>query len=128
MSRSAWGVTASVLVAAVFVVASITKLAAPAAWRAQAAAMKVPRRVAAAVPYGEALLGALLAAQVQRHLLAWLAVAVLVAFSGLVALHLAHGRHPVCACFGSFSAKPIGAQTMARNAVFVAIGVLAAVL
>lgn len=128
MSNDTVGAVCAVLLAVVFLLAAVTKLSGPTAWRAQAAALRVPSAVANVVPFVEAVLGALLLVQWQRHLVAWVAVAVLVAFTGLLALRLAHGERPACACFGSWSAAPIGPATLLRNAAFIALGVLAAVL
>ena len=122
------GAIAAVVTGLVFLIAAITKLAAPAAWRAQASDLGVPPTVSRAVPYVEALLGALLLVQFQRRVVAWCAVAVLVAFTTLLVVRLAQGRRPPCACFGSLTPKPIGAASVARNLVFIAVAVLAATL
>lgn len=122
------GVMASVAVAAVLLVAGVGKVASPAAWRTQAAGMGVAGPIAAVVPFVELLLGALLVVQVQRHVFAWAAVVVFAVFTALLALRLAQGRRPPCACFGSLSVRPIGPGHLARNAVFIAIAVLAATL
>lgn len=122
------GVMASVAVAAVLLVAGVGKVASPAAWRTQAAGMGVTGPIAAVVPFVELLLGALLVVQVQRHVFAWAAVVVFAVFTALLALRLAQGRRPPCACFGSLSVRPIGPGHLARNAVFIAIAVLAATL
>ena len=90
--------------------------------------MGVGRLVAGVVPWVELALGGLLVAQLQRPVAAWGAVALLLAFTALIALRLAQGRRPPCVCFGGFSAKPIGALHLVRNVVFIAIAVLAAVL
>lgn len=116
---------ASVLVGAVFVVSSVAKSADPARWLAQAAGMGVPAPIARPVPYAEALLAAWLISQWQRSLAASVAIGVLVVFSALIGVRLAQGRRPVCACFGSLSARPIGASTLVRNAVIVAVAVVA---
>ena len=128
MSAATWGVVAAVAVAAVFLVSSVAKLAAPAQWRAQAAGLGVPSTLAAVVPYAEAGLGAWLLVQWQRHAAAWVACAVLLAFTALLATRLAQGQRPPCACFGAWSAKPIGPGHLLRNASFVAVAVCAAVL
>lgn len=128
MSRSTVGVIASVVVAAVLLVAGVLKLAGPATWRRESAGMGVPWRVAQTVPLVEIVLGALLLVQVARHPLAWCAVALFVAFTVLLVVRLAQGRRPPCACFGSLSARPIGPGHLARNAVFIAAAVLAAAL
>ncbi len=56
-----------------------------------------------------------------------IALAILVVFSALLVLRLAQGRRPPCACFGSWSAKPLGWQHLVRNAVLIALAVVAAV-
>lgn len=122
------GVVAAVVTGLVFLVAAITKLAAPAAWRAQASDLGVPLTVSSMVPYVEAALGALLLVQFQRHVVAWCAVGVLAAFTVLLVVRLAQGRRPPCACFGSLTPKPIGAASVARNMVFIAVAVVAATL
>lgn len=128
MSASAWGAVASVAVATVFLLAAVTKLARPAAWRAQSGDLGVPWPVAAVVPYVEAVIGALLLVQFQRQVVAWCAVAVLVSFTAVLLVRLAQGQHPPCACFGSWSAAPIGAVSIVRNLVFIAVAVAAAML
>jgi uncharacterized membrane protein YphA (DoxX/SURF4 family) len=122
------GAVAAVVTALVLLVAAITKLAAPTAWRSQAGDLGVPAQVSTAVPYLEALLGALLLVQFQRQIVAWCAVALLTAFTVLLVVRLAQGRRPPCACFGSLTPKPIGIASVARNVVFIAVAVLAATL
>ena len=128
MDRHTWGVLAAVAVGAVVLVSSITKLAAPDQWRGQATALGVPRRLVPFVPFAEAVLAAWLVVQWQRHLAAWLAAIVLGAFTALLALRLLQGRRPPCACFGSWSAKPIGPGHLLRNFAFIALAVAAGVL
>jgi uncharacterized membrane protein YphA (DoxX/SURF4 family) len=128
MSRSAVGLAAAVVVGCVLLVAAVSKLARPGEWRAQSAGLGVPWTVALFVPFVELSLGAFLLVQLQRHLVAWCAVALFVAFTALIALRLSQGRRPPCACFGSLSSKPIGPGQLVRNAVFIALAVLAATL
>ncbi len=128
MSQTAWGVVAAVAVAAVLLVAGVSKLAQPAQWRAQATGLGVPQLLAAFTPFVELGLGALLLVQVQRHVMAWLAVTLLGTFTALLVLLLAQGRRPPCACFGSLSSKPIGPGHLVRNALFIGLAVLAATL
>ena len=120
-------VIAAVVVAGVFLLAAVTKLAGAAEWQRQALGLGVPRAVAAVVPFVEASLGALLLVQWHRAAVAWCTVAVLVAFTVLLVLRLAQGQRPPCACFGSLSAQPIGPWHVVRNLVFIAIAVVAAV-
>lgn len=126
MFASVVGVGAAVTVAVVLLVAGVTKVSQPQQWRSQAAGLGVPPLVAAPVPYSELLLGALLLVQVQRPVVAWFAVALFVAFTALLVVRLAQGQHPPCACFGSLSAAPIGPGHIARNAVFIALTMVAA--
>ena len=128
MSQSDWGVVAALSVAAVLLIAGVSKLAQASQWRAQAAGLGVPRPIALVVPFFEVGLGACLLVQLQRHLMAWLALALFGAFSVLLALRLAQGKRPPCACFGSLSSKPIGPWHLARNAVLIGLALLAATL
>ena len=128
MSQSTGGVVAAILVAVVLLVAGVSKLATPEQWRSQAAGLGVPQLLATLTPVGELGLGALLLVQVQRHAVAWFAVALFGIFTALLAVRLAKGRRPPCACFGSLSSKPIGPSHLVRNVVFIALAVLAATL
>jgi hypothetical protein len=74
------------------------------------------------------VVGALLLVQLQRSLFSWAAVALFAAFTLLLAVRLAQGKRPHCACFGSLSASPIGAQHVVRNVVFITLAVCGAVL
>jgi len=121
-------VVAAVLVAAVLLVAGVSKLAKPLGWRTESAGMGVPSWLAAPVPYVEITLGAMLLAQVQRPLMAWCAVALFAAFTVLLVVRLAQGKRPPCACFGSLSPSPIGPLHVARNVVFIALAIAAALL
>ncbi len=116
---------ASVVLGVVFVVAGVTKLAAPRQWQAQSSDLGVSRIVAVVVPYVETMIGAMLIAQIARRPLAMVAGAVLAGFTTLLVVRLLQGRHPPCACFGAWSSKPIGWSNVARNAGFL---VLAAVI
>lgn len=118
---------AAVAVAAVFLLAAVTKLARPGAWRAQSGDLGVPWAVAVVVPYVEAIIGALLLVQFHREVVAWCAVGVLTAFTVLLVVRLAQGQRPPCACFGSWSAKPIGVSSVVRNVVFIGLAIVAAV-
>ena len=53
------------------------------------------------------------------------ALFVLVAFTALIVRRLAQGQHPPCACFGAWSAKPLGWSHVARNVVLMVIAVVA---
>jgi uncharacterized membrane protein YphA (DoxX/SURF4 family) len=118
-------VIAAVLVGVVFLVSAVTKLASPTVWRTQAADLGVPRVVVVALPIVEAALGALLVVQWQRRSCAALALGLLLAFTALLVVRISQGRRPPCACFGSFSAKPISWLHVARNVGFIALAAVA---
>ncbi len=122
------GAIAAVLLGAAFVLAGAAKLAIGRRWLAQAEGFGVPWQFAQFVPWWELIVGALLAVQVEREILASIAIATLLVFSALVARQLAKGRHPPCACFGAWSPKPVGPQTLVRNAALIALGIAAATL
>jgi len=128
VSQSTVGVVAALLVAVVLLVAGVSKLATPAQWRAQAAGLGVPQLLTTVTPFVELGLGALLLVQMQRHAVAWFAVALFGTFTALLVLRLAQGERPPCACFGSLSSKPIGPGHLVRNAVFMGLAMLAATL
>lgn len=128
MTGDALGAVASVAIGLVFLVSGASKLASPQAWQAGADGLGVPRFAARPVPFAEIAVGAVLAAVWQRSFVAWIAVAMLVAFTALLALRLAQGQRPVCACFGSWSAKPIGVVHILRNAGFLLLALAAALL
>lgn len=128
MSSSAWGIVAAVIVAGVLLLAGVLKMAGPTQWRAQAVGLGVPALIATVVPLVEVGLGAALLVQWQRHAMAWVAVALFSVFNVLLGARLAQGQRPPCACFGALSARPIGPAHIARNSVFIAVAVVAAIL
>lgn len=121
------GAAAALVLGAVFVLSGVTKLARPALWEAQAHDLGAPRAAVTVLPGLELALGALLVVQWQRAALAAVAGVLLVAFTALLAVRIAQGRRPPCACFGSLSARPIGWRHLARNAVLLAVAVMAVV-
>jgi uncharacterized membrane protein YphA (DoxX/SURF4 family) len=120
------GVIAAAVLGGAFVFAGAAKLAMGRAWIDQARSFGVPWQFGQFVPWWELVVGALLVVQIERRILAGIAIATLVVFSTLVASQLARGRRPVCACFGAWSPKPIGPPTLVRNAALVALGLVAA--
>jgi uncharacterized membrane protein YphA (DoxX/SURF4 family) len=113
-------VLAAAAVGATLLVSAVSKLASR-DWPAQAAALGVGRPLARAVPLLELVIGALLVAGVARHVVGWVAVALLVSFTALLVARLLQGSRPVCACFGRLSRRPIGWPTIARNAVLIGL-------
>ncbi len=116
---------ASVLLGVAFVVAGAAKLAAGDEWPAQAAGLGAPRVAIGPLPWIELALGAALVAQLAEPWPAVAAIVLLVGFSGLIARRLAAGAHPPCACFGAWSARPIGPAHLARNFGLMVLGLLA---
>ena len=121
---SSVGVVASVLLGAVFVIAGASKLAAGEQWRTNARNLGAPDLAAVVVPWLELVIGALLIVQLWVPWPALAAAAMLVAFSVLLAVHLRDDDRPACACFGQWSASPIGLAHLARNAAFLLLAAL----
>lgn len=121
------GVVAALLLGAAFVLAGAAKLAAGRIWPVQAAALGAPSWSAGPLPWVELVLGAVLISNVVRRPAAILALALLIAFSSLVIARLREGRHPPCACFGAWTARPLGPGHLVRNGLLVVLAVVAAV-
>jgi hypothetical protein len=120
-------VIASIVVGVALLLAGGAKVAAGNGWPAQAEALGAPRLVVAVVPWIEIVVGAGLCAQLARVPFAVAAFAMLAAFTVLLAVRLSEGRHPPCACFGSWSAKPLSWRHLARNAALMAVALVAIV-
>ena len=117
--------TARLLLAAVFLVAGIAKLADLAGSRQALRDFGVPARLAD--PFGLLLPLAELAVVVVLLLpaTAWWgalgAVALLLLFVGGIGYNLARGRQPECHCFGQLHSAPAGWPTLLRNLVLAAL-------
>ena len=122
---SAVALVASILLGLVFLVSGGSKVAAGPAWPEQARGLGAPTFVVPLLPWVEIVLGAVLVMQLSPVVAAVTALVVLAAFTALIARRLSQGRHPPCACFGAWSAKPLGPSHVARNFGFMALGVLA---
>lgn len=116
---------AAVLLGAVFVVAAVAKIAAGSTWVAQARELGAPTPVATALPGVELVVGAMLIVGIGGPAPAIAAAALLLAFSVAIARQLVDGRHPPCACFGSWSRRPIGEGHLMRNAALILVAVVA---
>ncbi len=124
---SAVGLVASILLGLVFLVSGGSKLAAGPAWPEQARALGAPPFVVPVLPWFEIVLGAVLVMQLVPTLAVVVALAVLVGFTVLILRRLAEGQRPPCACFGAWSAKPLGRGHVVRNFGFIALAVVALV-
>jgi uncharacterized membrane protein YphA (DoxX/SURF4 family) len=114
---------AAIVLGAAMVIAGAGKIASR-SWPEQATALGAPAWAVPTVPWLEMALGALLVADLGVR---WVAVAVvllLLTFTGLLAMHLASGDRPVCACFGPLSRRPISWWSVVRNLALVALGVV----
>lgn len=120
-------VVASAVLGVVFLVSGVLKVSATRQWQTQSAGLGVPRRVAVVVPFAEAVVGALLVAQLARRVVAIVAAGMLVAFTVLLVVRLTQGRRPPCACFGALTTRPISWGNVVRNAVFLAIATVVAI-
>ncbi len=116
---------ASIGLGLAFVLAGGSKLAAGVNWPAQARGLGAPAFVIPIVPWLELAVGAALVVQLARPVPVVIALILLVGFTALIVFRLSRGEHPPCACFGAWSAKPIGLSHLARNAALVVLALLA---
>jgi len=107
---------ARVALGAVFAVSAATKIASVTRWRSEAAGLGVPPVVSAVVPPLEAALAGLLVSGLVRPWPSVAAGALLAVFTVLLAVRLAQGVRPPCACFGAWSTRPLGPGHLVRNA------------
>lgn len=121
------GAVASYVIGVAFVVAGGSKLAAGPSWPSQAREFGAPSIAIPVVPWFELTVGALAIVGVARPWPEAVAAATLVVFTALIVLRLAQGRRPACACFGAWSATPIGPGHVIRNLVLLAVATLAVV-
>jgi len=105
-------------------VAGGSKIAMGDRWPVEAQALGAPKLIAPIVPWIEIALGALLIVQLKPEIVGALSVALLVAFTLLIMRQLQKGERPVCACFGSWSSKPLSWNHVARNAGFIALAAI----
>jgi uncharacterized membrane protein YphA (DoxX/SURF4 family) len=118
-------VVARIVLGATFVVAGGSKVASGRAWPAQAAQLDVSHSVAVGVPWLELIVGALVAVGVVEPWPAAAASVLLVLFTAVLVRTLRAGRRPPCACFGTWSAKPLGWSNVWRNTAFLALAAVA---
>ncbi|MGA0262718.1 MAG: MauE/DoxX family redox-associated membrane protein [Ilumatobacteraceae bacterium] len=115
----------SIALGLVMCAAGASKIRMGKAWIAQGRELGAPPAVLPIVPWIEMAIGALLIAQVATAVVAIVALVVLQLFTLLLIVNLGRGHRPPCACFGAWSAKPLGWGHVARNAVFMVLAVLA---
>jgi hypothetical protein len=120
------GTVAGIIVGAVLLLSGALKLAAGRRWTEQAVELGTPRFAIPVVPWIEIVLGALLTAGVALPVTGLVAAALLAVFTVLLAVRLAQGRRPPCACFGRLSTRPVGPGSIVRNLILIALALLAA--
>ncbi|MGD9998079.1 MAG: MauE/DoxX family redox-associated membrane protein [Ilumatobacteraceae bacterium] len=120
-------IVARVVLGVVFVLAGASKVYAGREWPEQAGRLGVPPGVAMFVPWFELAVGAVVVAGVAPTAAATVALVTLATFTALLARTLRQGRRPPCACFGAWSARPLGWHHVVRNGVLMALAVVAVV-
>ena len=116
---------ARLLLAVVFVVAGLSKLADRAGTREAVRDFGVPGRLArplaVLLPSAELAVAATLVLPTSAWWGAAGALALLLLFSAGIGLMLARGRRPACHCFGQLASAPIGWSTLARKGALAAV-------
>ena len=122
---------ARVLLALVFLVAAVGKLADMDGTREALGEFHVPRRLiepaAWLLPAAELLAAALLMIAPTARVGAILAILLLGAFVAGIAGAMARGEAPDCHCFGQISSSPAGRGTLIRNALLAAVALFVAI-
>ena len=121
---------ARLVLAAVFVVAGVAKLADMAGSRAAVAGFGVPERLAAPLgtllPFAELAIAGLLLIEATARAGAITALALLALFAVGIAASMARGEAPDCHCFGQLHSEPAGPRTLVRNLILACIAGFAA--
>ena len=118
------GVIASVILGGVMCIAGGSKVAMGKRWPVEAESLGAPKAIAPIVPWVEIALGALLIVQLKPEVVGSLSLVLLVTFTLLIVRQLQKGHRPVCACFGSWSSKPLSGKHVARNVGFIALALI----
>jgi|TARA_B100002003_G_C14006003_1_gene485526 uncharacterized membrane protein YphA (DoxX/SURF4 family) len=114
---------AAAVLAVVFVIAAASKLRDPVATRRtmQGFGLPNPRLLAVVLPVTEGATALLLLVDPRTG--GPCAVALLAAFTTLIAGRLMAGHHDACGCFGAWSSRPLSWKDIARNLVLIGLGV-----
>jgi thiol-disulfide isomerase/thioredoxin/uncharacterized membrane protein YphA (DoxX/SURF4 family) len=116
--------TLRLLLALVFTVSAVMKLADREGFQKALASFAVPERLrapaAVLIPVLELLVGIGLLPAVSAWPAAISALGLLLVFTVAVLANLARGRRPDCHCFGQFSSAPVSWRTVLRNGVLMA--------
>ncbi len=121
-------IAARVALAGIFLVAATTKLLDLRGFRSALEGFGVTGAGAAigavAIPIAELVAGGLAIAATTARAGAAVAVVVLLTFEVAIALALRRGATPDCHCFGQLHSRPAGGETLARNALFIAVALV----
>jgi peroxiredoxin len=113
------------LLAGVFLIAGVAKLADRAGSRQAVVAFGVPERLASAVGVGlpatELVVGVALIPSGSARFAALGALLLLAAFVGGIAVALRRGTEADCHCFGQLHSAPVGWRTLGRNGVLAVV-------
>jgi len=120
-------VVLEIVFGAVFVASGALKRNDP-GWPQAARALGTPRWLVGPIPILEVVLGAAIVSGVAPRFGLIAGCGVLAGFTVVLFRAIRMPEPPVCACFGQWSAKPIGPGSILRNAVLLAVGVAALVL
>lgn len=115
----------SIALGLVMCAAGASKIRMGRVWIEQGRVLGAPIAVLPFVPWIEIVVGALLIAQIATTAVSIAALILLQLFTLLIIVNLGRGHRPVCACFGSWSAKPLGWSHVVRNVAFMVLAVLA---
>src|SRR5919109_1921050 len=114
-----------VVLALVFGVAGLAKLADRDGTRAALADFGVPTKLAPSLgivlPLAELVVAGTLLPTATARWGALGALALLLLFVAVIGLNLAKGRRPDCHCFGQLHSSPVGSAAVARNGAFAAV-------
>lgn len=113
------------LVGVIFFFAGVQKFIARDMWPTQAKRLGAPSFAIPTVPYVEVVLGSLLIAGIAANIVLVASIVALSSFTVLLALRLAAGDRPPCACLSFRSTKPIGWNNIVRNFMMLALLVAA---
>ena len=117
----------SVVVAAVFVYAGVAKFATFENWTLQVRALGAPDQAVFLVPVTEITLGVLLVGRWWFIQTVVAGVLLLTVFTAVLLVRLSDTERQPCACFGSTSKRPMSWLDVLRNALLIAVLIVAAV-
>ncbi|NOX29393.1 MAG: DoxX family membrane protein [Actinobacteria bacterium] len=120
-------VVLEIVFGAVFVASGFLKRNDP-GWPQAALALGTPRWLVGPIPILEVVLGVAIISGVAPRFGLIGGCVVLAGFTVVLLRAIRMPEPPVCACFGQWSAKPIGTGSIVRNAVLLVVGIVALAL